>query len=301
MIPELGHFALILSLCVAIVLGTLPLIGAHRGQREWLVLARPAAQAMFLLVAVAMAALTWSFYVNDFSVAYVAGHSNSLLPTQYRIAAVWGGHEGSLLLWVFMLAGWTVAVAQRSRSLDEAMVARVLGVLGLVTVGLLLFVLLTSNPFARIATPPMEGRDLNPILQDPGLAIHPPLLYLGYVGFSISFSFAVAALIEGRMDDDGRTSVVLEEIHTALKTTLDRSLPVGSLERRSVLRRMKQLKLIDFRSDDDLDQPDTFIVIRPLITSFVHADLIQAAGEDVPATLGADRDQAGEGDNDVHG
>lgn len=109
------------------------------------------------------------------------------------------------------------------------------------------------------------------------------------------------ALIEGRMDDDGRTSVVLEEIHTALKTTLDRSLPVGSLERRSVLRRMKQLKLIDFRSDDDLDQPDTFIVIRPLITSFVHADLIQAAGEDVPATLGADRDQAGEGDNDVHG
>ncbi|HEY0885413.1 MAG TPA: heme lyase CcmF/NrfE family subunit, partial [Ramlibacter sp.] len=200
MIPELGHFALILSLCVAIVLGTLPLIGAHRGQREWLVLARPAAQAMFLLVAAAMAALTWSFYVNDFSVAYVAGHSNSLLPTQYRIAAVWGGHEGSLLLWVFMLAGWTVAVAQRSRTLDEAMVARVLGVLGLVTTGLLLFVLLTSNPFDRLIPAAQDGRDLNPLLQDPGLIFHPPLLYMGYVGFSVAFAFAIAALLSGRLD-----------------------------------------------------------------------------------------------------
>ena len=200
MIPELGHFALILSLCVAIVLGTLPLIGAHRGRREWIVLARPAAQAMFLLVAAAMVALTWSFYVNDFSVAYVAGHSNSLLPTQYRIAAVWGGHEGSLLLWVFMLAGWTVAVAQRSRSLDEAMVARVLGVLGLVTTGLLLFVLLTSNPFDRLIPAAQDGRDLNPLLQDPGLIFHPPLLYMGYVGFSVAFAFAIAALLSGRLD-----------------------------------------------------------------------------------------------------
>src|SRR4051794_18162525 len=121
MIPELGQFALILALCVAAVLGTLPLIGAHQGRREWLVLARPAAQTMFLLIAASMAALAWSFYVNDFSVAYVAGHSNSLLPTHYRLAAVWGGHEGSLLLWLFMLAGWTFAVAQRSKSLDEAM------------------------------------------------------------------------------------------------------------------------------------------------------------------------------------
>ncbi|NKE67193.1 heme lyase CcmF/NrfE family subunit [Ramlibacter sp. RBP-2] len=200
MIPELGHFALILSLCVAIVLGTLPLVGAHRGRREWLVLARPAAQAMFLLIAAAMAALTWSFYVNDFSVAYVAGHSNSLLPTPYRIAAVWGGHEGSLLLWVFMLAGWTVAVAQRSRTLDEAMVARVLGVLGLVTTGLLLFVLLTSNPFDRLIPAAQEGRDLNPLLQDPGLIFHPPLLYMGYVGFSVAFAFAIAALLSGRLD-----------------------------------------------------------------------------------------------------
>jgi len=200
MIPELGHFALILSLCVAIVLGTLPLVGAQQGRREWLVLARPAAQVMFLLVGAAMVALSWSFYVNDFSVAYVAGHSNSLLPTPYRLAAVWGGHEGSLLLWVFMLAGWTFAVAQRSKTLDEAMVARVLGVLGLVTTGLLLFVLLTSNPFDRLIPAAQEGRDLNPLLQDPGLIFHPPLLYMGYVGFSVAFAFAIAALLSGRLD-----------------------------------------------------------------------------------------------------
>src|SRR6266568_4536261 len=132
MIPELGHFALILALCVAAVLGTLPLLGAHYGRREWLVLARPAAQVFFLLVMASFVALAWSFYVNDFSVTYVAEHSNSLLPTMYRLAAVWGGHEGSLLLWIFMLSGWTVAVAQLSHTLDEAMVARVLGVLGLV-------------------------------------------------------------------------------------------------------------------------------------------------------------------------
>ena len=200
MIPELGHFALILALCVAIVLGTLPLMGAHQGRREWLVLARPAAQVMFLLVSVSMAALAWSFYVNDFSVAYVAGHSNSLLPTVYRLAAVWGGHEGSLLLWLFMLAGWTVAVAQRSRTLDETMVARVLGVLGLVSTGLMLFVLLTSNPFDRLIPAAQDGRDLNPLLQDPGLIIHPPMLYMGYVGFSVAFAFAIAALLSGRLD-----------------------------------------------------------------------------------------------------
>ncbi|HEX9720498.1 MAG TPA: cytochrome c biogenesis protein CcsA, partial [Ramlibacter sp.] len=200
MIPEIGHFALILSLCVAVVLGTLPLVGAQQGRREWLVLARPAAQVMFLLVTVSIAALAWSFYVNDFSVAYVAGHSNSMLPTPYRLAAVWGGHEGSLLLWLFMLAGWTVAVAQRSRTLDEAMVARVLGVLGLVMTGLLLFVLLTSNPFDRLIPAAAEGRDLNPLLQDPGLIFHPPLLYMGYVGFSVAFAFAIAALLSGRLD-----------------------------------------------------------------------------------------------------
>jgi cytochrome c-type biogenesis protein CcmF len=200
MIPELGHFALILSLCVAALLGTLPLIGAHQGRREWLVLARPAAQALFLLIAASSAALFWSFYINDFSVKYVAEHSNSLLPTMYRLAAFWGGHEGSLLLWIFMLGGWTFAVAQRSRSLDESMVARVLGVLGLVSTGLLLFVLLTSNPFERLIPAAPDGRDLNPQLQDPGLIFHPPLLYMGYVGFSVAFSFAIAALLSGRLD-----------------------------------------------------------------------------------------------------
>jgi cytochrome c-type biogenesis protein CcmF len=200
MIPELGHFALILSLCVAAVLGTLPLLGAHQRRREWLVLARPAAQALFLLVAASFVALTWSFYVNDFSVAYVAGHSNSLLPTPYRLSAVWGGHEGSLLLWVLMLSGWTLAVAQLSRTLDETMVARVLGVLGLVATGLLMFVLFTSNPFDRLLPAAENGRDLNPLLQDPGLIFHPPMLYMGYVGFSVAFAFAIAALLSGRLD-----------------------------------------------------------------------------------------------------
>ncbi|WP_395686373.1 heme lyase CcmF/NrfE family subunit [Caenimonas koreensis] len=200
MIAELGHFCLILALCVSTLLGTLPLIGAHQGRREWVVLARPSAQALFVLLAGAIAALAWSFYLNDFSVAYVAGHSNSLLPTVYRLAAVWGGHEGSLLLWVFMLAGWTCAVALRSRTLDEAMAARVLGVLGLVTTGLLLFILLTSNPFDRLLPPAEEGRDLNPLLQDPGLIIHPPMLYMGYVGFAVAFAFAIAALLSGRVD-----------------------------------------------------------------------------------------------------
>jgi cytochrome c-type biogenesis protein CcmF len=200
MIPELGHFALVLALCVAAVLGTLPLLGAHQRRREWLVLARPAAQVLFLLVAASFVALGWSFYINDFSVNYVAQHSNSLLPAMYRLAAVWGGHEGSLLLWIVMLAGWTVAVAQRSRTLDETMVARVLGVLGLVACGLLMFVLFTSNPFDRLLPAPADGRDLNPLLQDPGLVFHPPMLYMGYVGFSVAFAFAIAALIAGRLD-----------------------------------------------------------------------------------------------------
>ena len=200
MIPELGHFLLVLALCVAAVLGTLPLIGAHQQRREWLVLARPAAQVFFLLMAGSFVALGWSFYVNDFSVLYVAEHSNSLLPTMYRLAAIWGGHEGSLLLWMFMMSCWTVAVAQLSRTLDETMVARVLGVLGLVATGLLLFVVFTSNPFERLLPAAQEGRDLNPLLQDPGLVFHPPMLYMGYVGFSVAFAFAIAALLSGRLD-----------------------------------------------------------------------------------------------------
>ncbi len=200
MIPEIGHFTLILALCVSVIQGTLPLIGAHQNRREWVALARPAAQVSFLLLAVSFAALAWSFYVSDFSVLYVTEHSNSQLPTVYRLGAVWGGHEGSLLLWIFLLTFWSVAVAQFSRTLDEAMMARVIGVMGLLATGLLLFVLLTSNPFERLLPAAENGRDLNPLLQDPGLVFHPPMLYMGYVGFSVAFSFAIAALLSGRLD-----------------------------------------------------------------------------------------------------
>jgi cytochrome c-type biogenesis protein CcmF len=200
MTPEIGHFALILALCASLIQGTLPLIGAHKGRAEWLVMARPAAQATFFALAISFIALAWSFYLNDFSVQYVAAHSNSQLPTLYRFGAVWGGHEGSLLLWVFLLSTWGVAVAGFSKTLDNTMVARVLGVLGLVTTGLLLFILFTSNPFDRLMPAAPNGRDLNPLLQDPGLVFHPPVLYMGYVGFAVAFSFAIAALISGRLD-----------------------------------------------------------------------------------------------------
>ncbi len=200
MIPEFGHYALILALCVALIQGILPLVGAHQGRREWLVLARPAAQTVFLLLAIAFLTLAWSFYANDFSVLYVAEHSNSQMPVVYRLGAVWGGHEGSLLLWVFLLSTWTILVAQLSKALDEFMVARVIGVLGLVSSGLLLFVLTTSNPFTRLLPAAPDGRSLNPLLQDPGLVFHPPMLYMGYVGFSVAFAFAIASLLSGRLD-----------------------------------------------------------------------------------------------------
>ncbi|WP_114653826.1 heme lyase CcmF/NrfE family subunit [Polynucleobacter necessarius] len=200
MIPEFGHYALILALCVAILQGILPLVGAHQSRREWILLARPAAQTVFLLLAIAFVILAWSFYRNDFSVLYVADHSNSQMPVIYRLGAVWGGHEGSLLLWVFLLSTWTFLVAQLSKALDEFMVARVIGVLGLVITGLLLFVLLTSNPFERLLPAAQEGRSLNPLLQDPGLVFHPPMLYMGYVGFSVAFAFAIASLLSGRLD-----------------------------------------------------------------------------------------------------
>ena len=200
MTPELGHFALILALCVAAVQGVLPLVGAARGDARWIALARPAARAQFLLVLFSFACLAAAFVGNDFSVAYVANHSNSKLPTQFRLAATWGGHEGSLLLWLLMLAGWSAAVSIASRQLPDAMVARVLGVLGLVSAGFLLFTLFTSNPFERVLPPPADGRDLNPLLQDPGLIFHPPMLYMGYVGFSVAFAFALGALIAGRLD-----------------------------------------------------------------------------------------------------
>ena len=200
MIPEFGHYALVLALCISLVQGVLPLVGAHFGRRDWLVLARPTAQTVFLLLAIAFGILAWSFYSNDFSVLYVAEHSNSQMPVIYRLGAVWGGHEGSLLLWVFLLATWTILVAQLSKSLDDFMVARVIGVLGLVTSGLLLFVLATSNPFERLLPAAQDGRSLNPLLQDPGLVFHPPMLYMGYVGFSVAFAFAIASLLSGRLD-----------------------------------------------------------------------------------------------------
>ena len=200
MIPEFGHYALILALCIALIQGVLPLIGAHQGRREWLILARPAAQTVFLLLATAFVILAWSFYINDFSVLYVAEHSNSQMPVMYRLGAVWGGHEGSLLLWVFLLSTWTILVAQLSKALDEFMVARVIGVLGLVMSVLLLFVLTTSNPFMRLLPAAQDGRSLNPLLQDPGLVFHPPMLYMGYVGFSVAFAFAIASLLSGRLD-----------------------------------------------------------------------------------------------------
>lgn len=200
MIPEFGHYALILALCVAVIQGVLPLLGAHQGRREWIFLARPAAQTVFLLLGISFAILAWSFYANDFSVLYVAEHSNSQLPVIYRFGAVWGGHEGSLLLWIFLLSTWTFLVAQLSKSLDEFMVARVIGVLGLVITGLLLFVLTTSNPFERLLPAAQDGRSLNPLLQDPGLVFHPPMLYMGYVGFSVAFAFAIASLLSGRLD-----------------------------------------------------------------------------------------------------
>jgi len=200
MTPELGHFALILALCVAVVQAVLPLAGAATGEPRWIAVARPAARAQFLLVLFAFGCLALAFVGNDFSVAYVANHSNSKLPTPFRFAATWGGHEGSLLLWLLMLSGWTAAVSIWSRQLPDAMVARVLGVLGLVSAGFMLFTLFTSNPFERVLPPPADGRDLNPLLQDPGLIFHPPMLYMGYVGFSVAFAFGLGALVAGRLD-----------------------------------------------------------------------------------------------------
>lgn len=200
MIPEIGHFALILTFFVALAQGGIALTGAARGNATWIGFARPAARAQFFLVAISFVLLMWSFIVKDFSVSYVAVNSNSQLPWFYRMAAVWGGHEGSLLLWLLMQTGWAYAVSLFSRQLPDVMVARVLGVLGLVTAGFLLFVLLTSNPFERLVPAPMEGMDLNPLLQDVGLIFHPPLLYMGYVGFSVVFAFAIAALLAGQLD-----------------------------------------------------------------------------------------------------
>ncbi len=200
MVPEIGQFALIMALLLALTQATLPLIGAARGNRSWIAVAIPAGQAQFIFVAIAFCCLGYSFITNDFSVLNVATNSNSQLPLHYRLAATWGSHEGSLLLWTLMLGLWTVAVSLFSRHLPDEMVARVLGVMGVISVGFLLFMLLTSNPFARLLPAAPDGRDLNPLLQDPAMVAHPPMLYMGYVGFSVAFAFAISALISGRLD-----------------------------------------------------------------------------------------------------
>ncbi len=199
--PELGQFSLILSLCLSAALFILPLAGAYYGSNVLMQSGRSLATGFFIFVAFSFFCLAYSFVHDDFSVKYVASNSNSLLPVYYKISAVWGGHEGSLLLWILMLSSWTLAVAIFSRSLPLDMQARVLSILGFVAVGFLSFILFTSNPFDRILpVPPQDGGDLNPLLQDIGLIIHPPVLYMGYVGFSVCFAFAIAALLTGRLD-----------------------------------------------------------------------------------------------------
>ena len=200
MIPELGHFALIVALLLALVQGVLPLIGAHRGNAAFMAVARPAAQGQFVFVAIAFACLAYSFITNDFSVENVARNSFSQLPEIYRFTATWGSHEGSMLLWALILGFWTTAVSVFSRHLPDDMVARVIGIMGLISSGFLAFLLTTSNPFLRLLPAAADGRDMNPLLQDPGMVIHPPMLYMGYVGFSVAFAFAIAALLSGRLD-----------------------------------------------------------------------------------------------------
>lgn len=201
MIPEFGQVALILATLLATLLAFIPLVGSFTGNVVWMSMSRSLSVGFFIFVAIAFALLSWSFYVDDFSVKYVAGHSNTLLPVYYKLSAVWGGHEGSLLLWGLILAGWTISVALFSKNLPLDVLARVLSVMGMIAIGFMLFLIITSNPFDRILPNiPSDGSDLNPLLQDPGLIFHPPMLYMGYVGFSVVFSFAIAALIAGKMD-----------------------------------------------------------------------------------------------------
>jgi cytochrome c-type biogenesis protein CcmF len=201
MVIELGLFALVIALLLTAAQAFLGLAGAHVGNHRWMAAARPAVTGQWVFVALSFAVLSWAFYKNDFSVLYVASNSNSELPTFYRFAAVWGAHEGSLLLWALALSTWSVAVGALSRNLPETFAARVIGVLGIVSIGFLSFILFTSNPFERLVPAAVDGRDLNPLLQDPALAIHPPMLYIGYVGFAVAFAFAVAALLEGKLDE----------------------------------------------------------------------------------------------------
>ena len=205
LIPELGHLALIIALAFSICLSLIPLIGVHSPEqsslKKLMSYAKPLSYGMFFFTGISLVILAYSFVVDDFSVKYIASHSNTHLPYYFKISAVWGGHEGSLLLWVFSLTAWTAAVARFSNGIEEEFIARVLAVMGMIAIGFIAFTLLTSNPFERLwPNVPMEGRDLNPLLQDVGLIIHPPLLYFGYVGFAVAFAFAVAALMAGKMD-----------------------------------------------------------------------------------------------------
>ncbi len=202
MIPEIGQVSLIIALCLAAIQTVFGTAGSVKGIRPWIALARPTAYGQLAFIAVSFGCLTWAFIVSDFSVLYVANNSNTALPLPYKIAAVWGAHEGSLLLWVLILTMWTAAVAAFSRSLPDTVVSQVLAVMGFICVGFLLFVLFTSNPFERLIPAAIEGADLNPLLQDPALIIHPPMLYTGYVGFSVAFAFAIAAMISGKLDQN---------------------------------------------------------------------------------------------------
>ena len=200
MVAEIGHFALILALCLAVIQSFVPLIGAHKRYSSWVQVAAPAALGQTLFITISFFCLTYAFLVDDFSVAYTARQSNTELPDMYKVSAVWGGHEGSLLMWVWFLAIWTAAVALFSRTMPLIVRGRVIAVMGLISIGFLLFMLLTSNPFDRMFPAAVEGRSLNPLLQDIGLIIHPPMLYMGYVGFAVAFAFAIAAMIGGKLD-----------------------------------------------------------------------------------------------------
>ncbi|MGB1244665.1 MAG: heme lyase CcmF/NrfE family subunit [Porticoccaceae bacterium] len=201
MTPELGHVALIIALCFALAQAAVPMVGSFSGHNSWMRLGHSLALGQFVFIALSFACLANAFLQDDFSVAYVANNSNTLLPDRFKFSAVWGAHEGSLLLWVLMLAGWSAAVALYSRELPAQLVARVLSILGFVAIGFIVFLLLTSNPFDRLLpVSPVEGRDLNPLLQDFGLIVHPPMLYMGYVGFAVPFAFAIAALIGSQFD-----------------------------------------------------------------------------------------------------
>ena len=201
MIAELGNYALALSLAIAVLLAIFPLWGAEKGNVQFMALARPMTYGLFLILSVSFGALFYVFAINDFSVQYVVNNSNTTLPIYYRLSAVWGSHEGSLLLWIWLLSLWSAAVALFSKRLPQEAVARVLGIMGLISIGFLLFVLFTSNPFTRTFPDfPVDGKELNPLLQDIGLIFHPPLLYMGYVGFSVAFAFSIASLMTGKLD-----------------------------------------------------------------------------------------------------